>query len=106
MSLQVVPLPAVDVSPAALGRQWPFSIRVCCSRKHACHRWISRHTGLERTKREAMGLRTVLRRVGSYILGVVDEYWAMREPSQYRNRDPQCEISCEGDVCVREDRTL
>ena len=53
-----------------------------------------------------MGLRTVLRRVGSYILGVVDEYWAMREPSQYRNRDPQCEIRCEGDVCVRVDRTL
>ncbi|WP_115120413.1 hypothetical protein [Synechococcus sp. MIT S9451] len=61
---------------------------------------------MKQTKREAMGLRTVLRRVGSYILGVVDEYWAMREPSQYRNRDPQCEIRCEGDVCVRDDRTL
>ena len=39
-----------------------------------------------------MGVRTVLRRIGASILGVVDEYWAMREPGQYGHRPPQCEL--------------
>jgi hypothetical protein len=52
-----------------------------------------------------MGLKTLMRRLGTYILGVVDEYWAMREPSQYHGQQPQCEVRCEGDACVRDDRT-
>ena len=52
-----------------------------------------------------MGVRTVLRRIGTYILGTVDTYWAWREPGQYGDRQPQCEIRCDGDACVREDRS-
>lgn len=51
-----------------------------------------------------MEMRTVMRRLGTYILGVVDEYWAMREPSQYHGQKPQYEVRCNGDTCVREDR--
>ena len=39
-----------------------------------------------------MGVRTTLRRIGSRILGVVDEYWAMREPGQYGDQPPQCQV--------------
>ena len=40
----------------------------------------------------AMGVRTTLRRIGTRILGVVDEYWAMREPGQYGDQPPQCQV--------------
>ena len=30
--------------------------------------------------------------VSVYLLGVVDEYWAMREPSQYHEHNPQCDL--------------
>ncbi|MEB3158232.1 MAG: hypothetical protein VKK03_02085 [Synechococcus sp.] len=53
-----------------------------------------------------MGLRTLLRRLATLVLGLVDTYWAMREPGQYGDRPPQCEVHCEGQACVRDDRTL
>jgi hypothetical protein len=30
------------------------------------------------------------------LLGLVDEYWAMRRPWQYGSEDPQCGLKCEG----------
>ncbi|MGC6482205.1 MAG: hypothetical protein ACON4T_01345 [Synechococcus sp.] len=39
-----------------------------------------------------MGVRTVLWRIAANILGMVDAYWAMREPGQYGDRPPQCEL--------------
>ena len=47
-----------------------------------------------------MGLRKTLKKGVVYLLGVVDEYWAMREPSQYGDKDPECSISAEGQRCV------
>ena len=47
-----------------------------------------------------MGVRTVLRRIGATILGVVDEYWAMREPGQYGHRPPQCELISDDDAAA------
>ena len=32
------------------------------------------------------------RRLSAYLLGVVDEYWAMREPAQYQQQDPHCDL--------------
>ncbi len=48
-----------------------------------------------------MGLRKTLKKAMVYLLGVVDEYWAMREPSQYGDKDPECSIPAEGQGCVR-----
>ena len=31
-------------------------------------------------------------RLSVYLLGVVDEYWAMREPSQYHEHNPKCDL--------------
>ena len=50
-----------------------------------------------------MGIRHQLRRLAVYLLGVVDQYWALREPGQYGNQPPQCGLSCEGDSCDRAD---
>ena len=47
-----------------------------------------------------MGLRKTLKKGVVYLLGVVDEYWAMREPSQYGEKDPECSISAESQRCV------
>ena len=44
-----------------------------------------------------------LRRFGIYLLGLVDEYWAMRRPWQYGESEPQCGIKCDGDSCSRTD---
>ena len=44
-----------------------------------------------------------LRRFGIYLLGLVDEYWAMRRPWQYGENEPQCGIQCDGDSCSRTD---
>ena len=46
-----------------------------------------------------------LRRFGIYLLGLVDEYWAMRRPWQYGESEPQCGIKCDGDSCSRTDWT-
>ena len=47
-----------------------------------------------------MGLRKSLKKAMAYLLGVVDEYWAMREPSQYGEKDPKCSIPAESQSCV------
>jgi|TARA_B100001094_G_scaffold239647_1_gene235164 hypothetical protein len=47
----------------------------------------------------AMGLRKSLKKAMVYLLGVVDEYWAMREPSQYGEKDPECSIPVESHGC-------
>ena len=47
-----------------------------------------------------MGLRKSLKKAVFYLLGVVDEYWAMREPSQYGEKDPECSIYVESQGCV------
>ena len=47
-----------------------------------------------------MGLRKTLKKGVVYLLGVVDEYWAMREPSQYGDKDPECSISTDSQGCV------
>ena len=47
----------------------------------------------------AMGLRKSLKKAMVYLLGVVDEYWAMREPSQYGEKDPECSIPAESEGC-------
>jgi hypothetical protein len=39
-----------------------------------------------------MTLRSWFRRLSAYLLGVVDEYWAMREPAQYQQEDPHCDL--------------
>ena len=41
---------------------------------------------------EEMKFRTLLRRWSGSLLGLVDEYWAMRRPWQYGTKDPQCEL--------------
>ena len=46
---------------------------------------------------------SVLQRIGTYLLGLVDEYYAMRRPWQYGTKDPQCGLRCEGDHCERAD---
>ncbi len=48
----------------------------------------------------SMGLRKSLKKAVVYLLGVVDEYWAMREPSQYGEKDPECSISAESQGCA------
>ena len=63
------------------------------------------HTEASGLGRDVVGVKVVLRRIGATILGIVDEYWAMREPGQYGDRLPQCEVRCEHNVCVRNDRT-
>ena len=50
-----------------------------------------------------MTVRQQLRNVAVYLLGVVDQYWALREPSQYGDQPPQCGLNCEGDSCDRID---
>ena len=46
-----------------------------------------------------MGLRKSLKKAMVYLLGVVDEYWAMREPRQYGEKDPECSIPAESEGC-------
>ena len=36
---------------------------------------------------------SLLQRLGTYLLGLVDEYWAMRRPWQYGNKQPQCGLN-------------
>ena len=54
-------------------------------------------------KQSAMTQLSVLQRIGTYLLGLVDEYYAMRRPWQYGSKDPQCGLRCEGDHCDRAD---
>jgi len=52
---------------------------------------------------EGMKQASLLQRLGTYLLGLVDEYWAMRRPWQYGNKQPQCGLQCDGDYCQRSD---
>ena len=44
-----------------------------------------------------MKRRSWLHRISAYLLGVVDEYWAMREPAQYHQQLPCCELKTDVD---------
>jgi hypothetical protein len=46
---------------------------------------------------ESMKIRSWLTRIGAHLLGVVDEYWAMREPAQYHQHLPCCDLKSEMD---------
>ena len=50
---------------------------------------------------EGMKQASLLQRIGTYLLGLVDEYWAMRRPWQYGAKEPQCGLQCDGDHCER-----
>ena len=50
---------------------------------------------------QSMTMRQQLRRIAVYFLGVVDQYWALREPGQYGEQPPQCGLNCKGDACNR-----
>lgn len=50
-----------------------------------------------------MKQKSSLKKILSNLLGLVDEYWAMRRPWQYGSEDPQCGLSCEGDRCQPSD---
>ena len=52
---------------------------------------------------DGMKQASLLRRIGTYLLGLVDEYWAMRRPWQYGANQPQCGLQCDGDHCERVD---
>ena len=52
---------------------------------------------------EGMKQASLLQRLGTYLLGLVDEYWAMRRPWQYGNKQPQCGLQCDGGHCQRSD---
>ena len=45
-----------------------------------------------------MKIRSWLARISSHLLGVVDEYWAMREPAQYSEQLPCCNLNTEVDA--------
>ena len=47
-----------------------------------------------------MGLRKSLKKAMVYLLGVVDEYWAMREPSQDGEENAEWSIPAERQGCV------
>ena len=49
---------------------------------------------------------SLLQRLGTYLLGLVDEYWAMRRHWQYGNKQPQCGLQCDGDHCQRSDEAI
>ena len=53
-------------------------------------------------KVNAMGLRKSVKKAMTYLLGVVDEYWAMREPGQYGEKEPECPITVENQACASE----
>ena len=45
-----------------------------------------------------MKIRSWLTRISAHLLGVVDEYWAMREPAQYHQQLPSCDLKREMDA--------
>ena len=51
-----------------------------------------------------MKIRSWLTRIGSHLLGVVDEYWAMREPAQYHQQLPCCELKADMDAARSTDQ--
>ena len=47
---------------------------------------------------EDMKIRSWLTRISAHLLGVVDEYWAMREPAQYHQQLPCCDLKSKMDA--------
>ncbi|WP_353291424.1 hypothetical protein [Synechococcus sp. M16CYN] len=37
------------------------------------------------------------KKIGTHLLGLVDEYWAIRRPWHYGNRNPECKLEFEED---------
>ena len=52
---------------------------------------------------ELMKQRSLLQRIGSYLMGLVDEYWTMREPQSYGQEAPSCTVRCDEQHYVRAD---
>ena len=52
---------------------------------------------------ELMKQRSLLQRIGSYLMGLVDEYWTMREPQSYGQEAPSCTVRCDEQHCERAD---
>ena len=52
---------------------------------------------------EIMKQRSLLQRLGSYLMGLVDEYWTMREPQSYGEEAPSCTVRCDDEHCDRAD---
>ena len=52
---------------------------------------------------ELMKQRSLLQRIGSYLMGLVDEYWTMREPQSYGQEAPSCTVRCDEQPCERAD---
>ena len=50
-----------------------------------------------------MKKRSLLQRIGSYLMGLVDEYWTMREPQSYGQEAPSCSVRCDEQHCERAD---
>ncbi|WP_186584998.1 hypothetical protein [Synechococcus sp. MEDNS5] len=50
-----------------------------------------------------MKQRSLLQRLGSYLMGLVDEYWTMREPQSYGEEAPSCTVRCDDEHCDRAD---
>ena len=59
--------------------------------------------GLERWHLEHMKQRSLLQRLGAYLMGLVDEYWTMREPRSYGQEAPSCTVRCDDEHCERAD---
>lgn len=60
-------------------------------------------TGQRRWHLERMKQRSLLQRLGSYLMGLVDEYWTMREPQSYGKEAPSCTVHCDDEHCERAD---
>ena len=52
---------------------------------------------------EVMKQRSLLQRIGAYLMGLVDEYWTMREPRSYGQEAPRCTVRCDDEHCDRAD---
>ena len=52
---------------------------------------------------EVMKQRSLLQRIGAYLMGLVDEYWTMREPQSYGQEAPSCTVRCDEQHCERAD---
>ena len=52
---------------------------------------------------EVMKQRSLLQRIGAYLMGLVDEYWTMREPQSYCQEAPSCTVRCDEQHCERAD---
>ena len=78
----------------------------CCNSTQRCCTANAVASALNRWQGEGMKHSSLLQRLGTYLLGLVDEYWAMRRPWQYGNKQPQCGLQCDGNHCQRSDEAI